>query len=172
MGMFGRKAKPRTVYADPLAAKLPDGRTVGENVTLMRRLLEDGEIDARNMGIDPSVASTAAWPAAFGVWLGSVWPGGQWDPKLKTKEIGGDRIGNINYGATGSTLFPAGILTRAAGAVQLAQHMKDPSRHPYKVDWGNPLTGGGRHVGDDPRDTADIMRGIMAAGKSRKTSGR
>ena len=65
-------------------------------------------------------------------------------------------------------LFPAGILTRAAGIVQRYQHLVDPKRHPYDPSWGNPLTGTGTHVGDDPRDTRDIMKGVRAANGQRR----
>ena len=166
--MIGLAARKRMAAQRVLSNRLPDGQQVADNVALMRRMLADGEADARNMGMDPGVAANVAPSAALGVWLGSVFPGGYWDPKIRGNRIGDDHVGNINFGATGSTLFPAGILTRAAGIVQRYQHLVDPKRHPYDPSWGNPLTGTGTHVGDDPRDTRDIMKGVRAANGQRR----
>lgn len=129
----------------------------------MRDMIDQGTADAGRMGMDGPAASSASLSAAFGIWFGSVFPGGQWDPKLQSGQIGGDRIGNVNYGATGSAIFPTGVLTRAAGLVQSIQHWWNPKTHPKLPSWGNPVTGSGARVGDDPQDTRDIVRGVRCA---------
>lgn len=141
-----------------LDSRLPDGSTPRSNARATeadfeRRLAEAGGIP------DANAASAYAASGAIGDWLGKVWPGGKWDFKSRTNAVGGDRPGNLNYGASGSVLFPEQVLTRAAGLVQMIQHGLDPARHPYHPQWGNPITGRGDHVGDDPRDTRDIRRG-------------
>ena len=157
-GSDGKPNRPKAVGCD---TQLPDGSSPRSNAAAMDKLIKEGESDARNAGMDGAAARSASLSQAFGVWLGSVSPGGHWDPKVKTNSQGADRVGNVNYGATGSSLFPTGVLTRAAGVVQAIQNWINPKRHPKLRAWGNPVTGSGDHVGDDPQDTRDIIQGTQ-----------
>jgi RHS repeat-associated protein len=159
-GGGGNSARPQI----DCNSALPDRSTPSSNAKQMQDLIDQGITDAETMGMSGGAASSASRSAAFGVWLGSVAPGGRWDPKLQTNQAGADRVGNINYGATGSRLFPTGILTRVAGIIQSIQNWWNPKTHPLLPSWGNPITGSGAHVGDDPRDTRDIVRGVQCTG--------
>ena len=133
---------PGVDKSDPRCSeRLPDGSTVSENVqTLLAR--------AMAAAISPQ-SSDAAVFQTYGYWLSMVREGGHWD--YKRQPGGSEEIGNFNYGATGSIMFNAGTLLRAAGAVQLVTL-------PSASDGGSPI--GGPPYGDQVRDQNDILAGI------------
>jgi len=128
--------------------RLPDSRTVAENVNQMRSRAEE-------LLSNPFTAE-GAYAVLISEWMTKVAPGGGWDYKLM--QGGTDEMGNFNYGATGSLLLPAGLLVRIGGSDQIVQHLIDAERHPYSGDWGTPLDPLPR-VGDDPDDTKAILAG-------------
>jgi hypothetical protein len=136
--------------SDPCSSPLPDGRTVNQNVDLMRDILQEAEQVDRQLGMP--YAGTAS---AYGVWVGLVAEGGFWDYKLQPG--GTQSMGNINYGATGRLLFPLDILRRGAGAVQDSR----------EAGSGSPLDFRESDYGDDPADIPDLVQGAKQCGGSR-----
>jgi hypothetical protein len=133
--------------SDPCNSPLPDGKTVNQNVDLMRDILREAEQIDTQLGMP--YAGTAS---AYGVWVGLVAEGGFWD--YKRQPGGTPPMGNVNYGATGSLLFPLDILRRGAGAVQDAQEKGS----------GSPLDLSESNYRDDPADVPYIIQGAKQCG--------
>jgi hypothetical protein len=97
---------------DACNAPLPDGSTVNKNVDKIKdmiKLLSNPQLAADGKYAGPMPTVTAYW-------LNLVRERGAWDYKLQAG--GSQRLGNLNYGATGVLLLPLDVLLRGAGAVQ------------------------------------------------------
>jgi RHS repeat-associated protein len=142
------EAPPNRTPDPRCKARQPDGSTVNENVS---NICER----AWRAATDPYPDDAAIFQG-YGYWIAMVRPGGRWD--YKQQPGGTDNIGNYNYGATGTYLFPPEVLARVGGADQILQHAYDPEHHPYNSSWGTPMSHLPR-TGDDPRDTQAILAG-------------
>jgi hypothetical protein len=103
-------------------------------------------------------------------WINHVREGGSWDYKSLFRKIGNfEDFGNFNYGATCMAQgFSPSICLRAAGAVQICQHIVNPKGHPYNPSQGTPVDSGAFGVGpkdgtfgDAPNDPYQIAQGIL-----------
>jgi len=122
---------------------------------------KEGEAKGGSRGIsDENAILKQANRIGFFEWVNNVREQGKWDLKYSYHNPELADLGNQIYGATGTLQgIPSNMLLRAAGTVQMLQHSVDPRRHPYSSAWGTPWGGGS--FGDDPRDQAQIMGGIM-----------
>lgn len=130
------------------------------NATLLNVIYETLYTAELQLTGDPIKAAAIAYISTAIVFADNVKIGGTWDFKQElgwntyynTKINGGiyylpgEDIGNIHYGFVGRTLFPASILKRAAGLVQIIGG-------DYKVEWYSTYF-------DDPNDQIAIQRGI------------
>jgi RHS repeat-associated protein len=91
-------------------------------------------------------------------WVNNVREGGKWDFKAHYGPSY-EPYGNLAYGVTGTAQgIPKSILLRAAGAVQKLTKTSSST-------WGQPW--GASPFGDDPRDQAQIVKGIEWANSLR-----
>jgi RHS repeat-associated protein len=97
---------------DPCNARLPDGSTVNKNVDKIKQMI----IALSDLGLASDGKSAGPMPPVTAFWLSSVREGGTWDYKIQPG--GSQRLGNLNFGATGILLLPLDILRRGAAAVQ------------------------------------------------------
>ena len=126
-------------------------RRMGETEDLIRQNLDAG----RASGSPEAMAG--AWPAAFGQWVGNVWPTGKWDDKRHGASEG---QGNFNYGASAAALgLPKEVALRGAGLAQRFGAAWDAMTGMpvedlrWRAGW---LTS---PYGDDPRDQPPISAG-------------
>lgn len=107
--------------------------------------------------IDANIRTTIqdSSPIAPKNWMAKVGPAGIWDYHGKTGNDAWLHFTQLNYGATGRVFYPAEVLLRMAGLLQM---VSDTANNP-PMGQGNPF--GERPYGDDPEDTAYIELGIL-----------
>jgi RHS repeat-associated protein len=141
-GSDGRGGAENRAEAEDLCnAPLPDRSTVNRNVDRVKKWRRDGLAIA---GIVPVIG--LSYPYAR--WMNAIRKGGSWD--YKNQPGGTEPQGNINYGATGSLLFPLDVLLRGAGAVQ------DRPAPDIKGNWYDPPPS---NYGDQAADIPFIKQG-------------
>jgi hypothetical protein len=140
---------PQSDVAKICSAKLPVGKTIGDNAREVRQFFQAQLSFARY-----TQNSNGAFPATAAYWLTNVGPGGKWAQRL------GEPYGNWNYGATGRALgLSLEVLQRGAGAAEQLEAVTGRTGGP---DTGVGVPWGPAPYGDNPKGFAEVAEGFNA----------